>query len=152
MGMCSAVCLNITVDGFVCLYTCATASKKCTVRVGGSESHLESVVWEVCNGDCLHQGGDICQNKHNSRKSQPLTDARRLLHSICRSPQHNVRERMIEAKISMRHKVQCNGNLQHHRAVLKDCSAGGRAEVNTAAATTSLSLQEGNVYSAPSTV
>lgn len=75
--------------------------------------HLECVVWEVCNGDCLHQGSDICQHKHNSAKSQPLTDAGRPVQSMCRPSEHNIGECMVEAKVSMRHEVQCDGNLQH---------------------------------------
>ena len=76
--------------------------------------HLEPVVWKMGNGDCLHQGSDVCQNKDNSGKSQPLTDAGRPLHSMCRPSEHNIGECMVEAEVSMRHEIQCDGNLQHH--------------------------------------
>lgn len=69
----------------------------------GGLTYLDYVVREMCNGDCLHQGSDVCQNKHNSGKSQPLTDEGRLLHSICCPSEHNIGECMVKAKVSMGH-------------------------------------------------
>ena len=102
------------IAGFVC-QTCVQtqASTQCDHAVLSSITYLDFVVWKVCNGDGLHQSCNVCQDKHDSGESQPLTDAGRLLHSICRSPENNIGECMVKAEVSMRHEVQCDWNLQH---------------------------------------
>ena len=53
-----------------CLKILGTEEPSCTLHfatrvMGCSLLYLESVVGEVCNGDCLHESSDVCQNKHN---------------------------------------------------------------------------------------
>lgn len=106
------------------MYENKQSSTGCDEAVVSSITHLDLIVREVRNCDCLHQSCDVCQNKHNSGNSQPLTDAGRLLHSICGPPEHDIGQCMVKAKISMRHEVQCDWNLQHQRQLLKDALKG----------------------------
>ena len=74
-------------------------------------SVLEGVIWEVGDGECFHEGGNVSQHKNNKSGDCREGSGRPCHESTAQTTEDKVGHGVIEDEVGMGHEVAGDGNI-----------------------------------------